>query len=534
MLGFMQLKKDKHTKLNRGKNLMQQTEKLTANDRPPYGIIAVLIVGAFIAFLNNTLLNIALPSIMTDLDIGASTVQWLTTGFMLVSGIMIPLSAYLIQKYSVRRLFLAAMGLFTIGTILAGTAHNFPVLLAGRMIQASGTAIMMPLLMNVMLVSFPIEKRGTAMGVFGLVLMFAPAIGPTLSGWLIEHYDWRMLFHFITPIAVTVFLLGFFLLKDKKDKVYLRLDILSVILSSTGFGGLLYGFSSAGSKGWDSPHVYITLIIGTATLIWFILRQLNQDNPMLNFRIYKYPMFALSSAITMVVTMAMFSGMLLLPIYVQTVRGISPLDAGLLLLPGAIVMAIMSPITGRLFDKFGGRVLAIIGLLITVITSYYFSRLSLETTYTQLIILYTVRMLGMSMVNMPVSTNGLNQLPTRYYPHGTAMNNTMQQVAGAIGTALLVTLMSNRAEVHGERLAEEAMKQAAGQTAATPAAIAEMKQQIAMKAMLEGINDAFFVTVFIALVALIMAFFIKRAKQAEDTIGREPAGEKSTAESAEN
>jgi EmrB/QacA subfamily drug resistance transporter len=506
---------------------MQQNIKTP--DKPPYGIIAVLIVGAFIAFLNNTLLNIALPSIMTDLEVEATTVQWLTTGFMLVSGIMIPLSAYLIQKYSVRRLFLTAMALFTAGTILAGAAHIFPILLAGRMIQASGTAIMMPLLMNVMLISFPIEKRGTAMGVFGLVLMFAPAIGPTLSGWLIEHYDWRMLFHFVTPIAAIVLLLGFFMLKDKKEKVKMRLDIISLSLSSIGFGGLLYGFSSAGSKGWESPHVYLTLTIGLISLVVFILRQLSQDNPMLNFRIYKYPMFALSSAITMIVTMAMFSGMLLLPIYVQTIRGISPLDAGLLLLPGAIVMAIMSPITGRLFDKFGGRALAIVGLAITVVTSYYFSELSFETSYTQLIILYTVRMFGMSMVNMPVSTNGLNQLPTRYYPHGTAMNNTMQQVSGAIGTALLVTVMSMRAETHGKELAESALKEAAAAgKAVTPAAMAEMKQHIAMQAMLEGINDAFFVTVFISLVALILAFFIKRAKQEEDTIGRQPAEQKPT------
>lgn len=223
---------------------MEQNFK--APDKPPYGILSVLIVGAFIAFLNNTLLNIALPSIMTDLKVEPTTVQWLTTGFMLVSGVMIPLSAYLIQKYSVRRLFLTAMGLFTVGTILAGAAHVFPLLLAGRMIQASGTAIMMPLLMNVMLVSFPIEKRGTAMGVFGLVLMFAPAIGPTLSGWLIEHYDWRMLFHFVTPIAATVLILGFFMLKDKKEKVHMRLDFISLSLSSIGFGGLLYGFSSAG------------------------------------------------------------------------------------------------------------------------------------------------------------------------------------------------------------------------------------------------------------------------------------------------
>ncbi|WP_078412297.1 DHA2 family efflux MFS transporter permease subunit [Priestia abyssalis] len=501
-------------------------------DAPPYGILSVLMIGAFIALLNNTLLNIALPSIMTDLDVGASTVQWLTTGFMLVNGVLIPTTAFLIQKYSVRHLFLAAMGLFTLGTILAGIAHVFPILLAGRMIQASGSAIMMPLLMNVMLVSFPVEKRGAAMGVFGLIMMGAPAIGPTLSGWLIEHYDWRMLFHFVTPIAVLVLLMGIFMLKDKKEKVDIHLDLFSVLLSSVGFGGLLYGFSSAGSKGWDSPQVYMTIIVGAISLVWFILRQVKQEKPMLNFKIFKYPMYALSATISMVVTMAMFSGMLLTPIYVQTIRGISPLDAGLMMLPGAIVMAVMSPITGRLFDKFGGRVLAIIGLTLTTITSYYFSKLSMDTTYTHLILLYSVRMLGMSMVMMPVSTNGLNQLPARYYPHGTAMNNTLQQVSGAIGTALLVTIMSNRTETYGKELAADAMKNMTGQP--TPEALAAMKQQIAMQAMLEGINFAFFVTVFIAGLALVLAFFIKRAKQAEDIIEEKPSEKKIVNKLAEN
>ncbi|MFZ7944544.1 DHA2 family efflux MFS transporter permease subunit [Neobacillus sp. 19] len=479
-------------------------------------------IGAFIAMLNNTLLNIALPSIMKDLKVEASTVQWLATGFMLVNGILIPATAFLIQKYTVRRLFLVSMGLFTIGTIIAGFAHVFPILLTGRMIQGAGSAILMPLLMNVMLVSFPVEKRGAAMGVFGLVLMFAPAIGPTLSGWLIEHYDWRMLFHFVTPIAFAVLLIGFFLLKDKKDKVNIHLDFLSLLLSSIGFGGILYGFSSAGKKGWDSPEVYGTLIIGVFSLVVFIFRQLKQERPMLNFKIYKYPMYALSSVISMVVTMAMFSGMLLMPIYVQTIRGISPLDAGLMMLPGAILMAIMMPITGKLFDKFGGRVLAIIGLTITAVTSYYFSKLTLETTYTHLIILYTIRMAGMSMVNMPVSTNGLNQLPARFYPHGTAMNSTMSQVSGAIGTALLVTVMSNRTETHAAEIGKSAMAHLTKPP--TPEVIAEIKQQVMMKAMLEGINDAFLVTVGIATVALILSFFIKRAKQAEEPNDVKPAG----------
>ncbi|MBB6452471.1 EmrB/QacA subfamily drug resistance transporter [Salirhabdus euzebyi] len=491
---------------------MKDTKKITP--RPNYGIIGILMVGAFIAFLNNTLLNIALPSIMSDLRIGPSTVQWMTTGYMLVNGILIPTTAYLIQKYSVRRLFLVAMGLFTIGTIIAGSAEIFPLLLAGRMIQASGSAIMMPLLMNVMLISFPVEKRGAAMGVFGLILMAAPAIGPTLSGWIVEHYNWRALFHFVTPIAASVFILGFFFLKDKKEKVNLKLDTFSLLLSSVGFGGILYGFSSAGSKGWSNPFVYGTIIIGVISLVSFIIRQSKQKSPMLNFSIFKFPMFALSSTITMVITMAMFSGMLLLPIYVQEIRGITPLDAGLMMLPGALVMAFMSPITGRLFDKFGGKVLAISGLIITVVTTYYFSQLTMETTYNYLVVLHAIRMFGMSMIMMPVSTNGLNQLPARFYPHGTAMNNTLNQVSGAIGTGLLVSIMSTRSETHAATMFQDAMKSLTIQP--TDAAIEEMEQVIGMQAMLQGINDVFFISTFIAGVALVLAFFIKRASPAEE------------------
>ncbi|PLS07090.1 DHA2 family efflux MFS transporter permease subunit [Neobacillus cucumis] len=507
-------------------------ESPLTDKRPPYGIIAILMIGAFISMLNETLLNVALPSIMKDLDVNASTVQWLATAYMLVNGVMIPATAFLIQKYTVRRLFLTAMSLFTLGTIIAGFSHVFPLLLAARMIQASGSAIMMPLLMNVMLTSFPPEKRGAAMGLFGLVFIFAPAVGPTLSGYLVEHHSWRILFHLVSPIAAVVLLIALFILKDKKGKVDLTLDKFSLLLSSVGFGGLLYGFSSAGDKGWDSPEVYLTIAIGAISLVWFILRQNKLEKPMLNFRVYKYPMFALSSVISIVIAMAMFSAMLLLPIYVQTIRGITPFKSGLLMLPGSILMGIMSPITGKLFDKFGGRVLAVVGLSITIFTSYMFSKLTLDTTYTELMILYSVRMFGMSMVMMPVMTNGLNQLPARYYPHGTAMNNTLQQVSGAIGSALLITIMSNRTKTHATELADSAMKHVTGKP--TAEMVAQMKQEIAMKAMLEGINDAFLVSVGIAFVALVLAFFIKRAKQAEDPEESKASQQKVVNKLAEN
>lgn len=477
-------------------------QQIRTGGRPPYGIIAVLMVGAFISFLNNTLLNIALPSIMNDLHVGTATVQWLTTGYMLVNGIMIPTTAFLIQKYSVRRLFLTAMCLFTLGTVLAATAHVFPLLLAARMTQASGSAIMVPLLMNVMLISFPVEKRGSAMGVLGLIMMFAPAIGPTLSGWIVEHYSWRALFYFVAPIAFLILCFGFFMLKDKKGKVDLELDKGSLVLSTLGFGGILYGFSSAGKTGWAQPQVYLTLIVGGISLVWFILRQLKLERPMLNFRVFRYPMFTLSSVITMVVNVALFSGMLMLPIYVQNIRGFSPLDAGLMLLPGAIINAFMSPINGRLFDKYGGRVLAVSGLGITTVVTYLFSRLTLTSGYTYLMILNTVRNFGMSMVMMPVSTNGLNQLPPRMYPHGTAMNNTLNQVSAAIGTALLISIMSIRTSSHAEDLAAAG----AGQSA----------EEIGTLAMLYGINDSFLIAACLVLVAMILAFFIKRSKPEEE------------------
>lgn len=484
--------------------------------KPPYGIIAVLMVGAFIAFLNNTLLNVALPSIMSEFQLGASTVQWMTTGYMLINGIMIPTTAFLIEKYSVRRLFLAAMILFTFGTGIAAFSPFFPILILARMVQATGSAIMMPLLMNVMLISFPIERRGRAMGVFGLILMFAPAIGPTLSGWIVEHFQWRALFYMVFPIALVILLTGFFLLKDKKGKVDIHLDKISLILSSLGFGGLLYGFSSVGEKGWDHPLVYGFITLGVISLMLFVRRQSNLPRPMLNFKVFAYPMFTLASAITIIVNVAMFSGILLLPIYMQNIRGFSPMETGLMLLPGAITNAFMSPITGRLFDKYGGRILAIIGLSILIGTTYMFSQLSFDTSFTELSILHAIRMFGLSMIMMPVSTNGLNQLPRHLYPHGTAMNNTLNQVSAAIGTAILVTFSTIHQQAYIRHLTKEAE-----QKGIEDSHLNEMIGQFEIKGMLEGINDAFFLSAVIAVIGLILAFFIKRgAPQTDATMGK--------------
>ncbi|MCM3588279.1 DHA2 family efflux MFS transporter permease subunit [Mesobacillus maritimus] len=487
----------------------------TSQNKPPYGMIAILFIGAFVAILNETLLNVALPSIMNEFEVSPTSVQWLTNGYMLINGILIPASAFFIQRFKNKSLFMTAMTMFTIGTLVASLAPVFEVLLVARLIQAAGSAVMMPLLMNVMLTAFPIEKRGTAMGMFGLVMVVAPALGPTLSGWVVEHYGWRMLFNIVLPFSVLTIVLAIFKLKNITQQREIKLDVLSLVLSSFAFGGLLYGFSSAGDKGWSDPIVYGTIVVGAVCLVILILRQLRMDDPMLKFQIFKYPMFALSSAISIVISIAMFSGMILIPIYIQTIRGISPFESGLLMLPGALVMGFMSPITGRLFDKYGARMMAIIGLVVVVVTNYYFTQLDMTTSYFSIMLLFAVRSFGMSMTMMPVMTNGLNQLPMMDNPHGTALNNTLQQVSGAIGSALLITVMNNRTEAKAEELAAEAM--ANPPVGLSEQAMAEMQTQLMNQAMLEGINFAFLIATFITVVALILAFFIKRVTPATQT-----------------
>lgn len=483
----------------------------TEEQKPPYFMLIILFFGAFVSFLNNSLLNVALPTIMVDLNVDYSTVQWLATGYMLVSGILVPVSAFLVTRFTNRSLFITSMSIFTLGTILSAVAPNFGFLLAGRMIQAAGSSVMGPLLMNIMLVSFPREKRGAAMGLFGLVMITAPAIGPTLSGYIVQYYTWRVLFEMIVPFAVLSLVLAIWKLRNVMPTRQAHMDYLSVLLSAIGFGGLLYGFSTVSRTSWSDNTVIITTVVGAIGLILFTWRQLTMEKPILDLRVYRHPMFTLASIISVVVSAAMFSGMILTPAYVQNVRGITPLDSGLLMLPGAIIMGIMSPITGKLFDKFGARILAVIGLTITTVATYFMSEFQIDTPYTHIMMVYMLRMFGMSMVMMPIMTNGLNQLPTRLNPHGTALNNTIQQVAGSLGTAIFVSIMNSHTK---ERAAELIVERGLDPTALT----AEQQALIGQESLMYGIQYSFWIAMFVTIAALILALFVKRVDVSKEAV----------------
>ncbi|NIK22335.1 MFS family permease [Paenibacillus lupini] len=340
-------------------------------------------------------------------------------------------------------------------------------------------------------------------------MIFAPAVGPTLSGWVVEHYDWHVLFYIVLPLAILAVVFGAFSMKDVIKTSRPNLDILSVVLSTLGFGGLLYGFSEAGTEGWDSTEVITCLAVGAIALILFIVRSIVMKAPLLEMRVFKYWMFSLTALINAIITMAMFSGMILLPIFLQNIRGFTPLESGLLLLPGAILMGIMSPITGMVFDKIGARWLAVIGLAITAVTTYEFSHLEIDSSYNHMMLFYTLRMFGMSMLMMPIQTAGLNQLPRRLNAHGSAMSQTLRNVSGALGTAILVTIMTNKAASHAKELI------IAGNIDPTDKAA---MGGITVQSTIYGINQSFVVATWLTIAALVLAFFIRKVKPAEDAI----------------
>ncbi|MEX6357476.1 MDR family MFS transporter [Staphylococcus cohnii] len=419
---------------------MTETGNFHVEKRIP--LFIVLLSGAFITILNQTLLGTALPPIMKDLQVSESTVQWLQSIFMLLNGIMIPVTAFLIERFTSRQLFLTAMSIFAAGTLLCAVGIDFSMLLIGRVLQAAGAGIMMPLMQTILFLTFPKEKRGTAMGLFGLVIAFAPAIGPTLSGILVEHLSWRSVFYVVFPIAIIIIIASIFLLKNVTETTHPKLDIASVILSTLGFGGLLYSFSSVGEAGWTSVQFIAPLVVGIVSLVIFIRRQLNLKEPMLEFRVFNYSIYTLGTILSMFVFGVLIATNIILPLYMQNMLQYSALKSGLVLLPGAIIMGMMNPITGYLFDKFGGKWLARIGLFVLVVSTLPFTMLTEHTTFTYLATSNALRMVSIAMVMMPMTTLAINQLPNDLIAHGTAMNNTFRQMAGAIGTAVFITIMS--------------------------------------------------------------------------------------------
>lgn len=407
-------------------------------------VLAVLLVGAFVVILNETALNVALSRIMTDLAIDERTAQWLTTGFMLTMAVVIPITGWVMARLPTRTVFALAMSLFSVGTLVAALGWAFPSLMAGRLIQASGTAIMMPLLMTTVMELVPPGQRGRVMGTISLVISAAPAIGPTVSGLILQYLPWRFVFVLVLPIALGILVLGLRMVPNLNEPRVVKLDALSIPLAGLGFGGLVYGLSLVGSE--NTLGMEVALGVGAVSLGLFIWRQLvlqRRDSALLDLRTFRQPIFATAIGVMAIAMAVLFGTIIALPLLLQQVLHAEPLFVGLLLLPGALLMGLLGPVVGRLYDRVGPRWLMLPGSLAVVGAFVLFAQVTVAMPWWQLLVAHLCLSLGLAFMFTPLFTVSLGSLPPHLYGHGSAMVGTVQQVAGAAGTALFITVMSS-------------------------------------------------------------------------------------------
>lgn len=456
-------------------------------------MLTALLIGAFVAFLSENLLTNAFPGLMREFNVSASTIQWLSTGYMLVIGVLVPVTALLQQWFTTRQMFMSAMALFLAGTCLCAGAPGFEVLLIGRVVQACGTGLLVPLMMNTILALYPLERRGAAMGLMGLVIMVAPIIGPALSGLIIDTLHWRWLFLMVIPVALFSIIYAFLYLRNVTELTKPRVDLLSIVLSTVGFGCVIYGFSQNNVQ--YELEGYGLIALGSLFLLLLIWRQLKIREPLIDLSVFRHRTFSLVAVLVVILMMVLFATTTLLPIYLQNVMQLTAFAAGLLLMPGCILNAMMMPVTGKLLDKFGPRFVIVPGLLLIALSLWLFAGIDSDTGQSSVLFNHILLFVGISFVVMPAQTTGLNQLPRHLVAHGTAIYNTLQQIAGGMGIALFIGVMSSRSTRYLQHSLD-------------PTAVHEKTQSV-----LNGLQTVFLIEFILAILVLVLGCFVTKSNR---------------------
>jgi MFS transporter, DHA2 family, lincomycin resistance protein len=459
-------------------------------------VIGLLLVSAFVVILNETIMGVAIPHLMADLKIQASAAQWLTSAFMLTMAVVIPVTGYLLQRLNTRPVFMLAMSLFSAGTLVCALAPGFPMLVVGRIVQASGTAIMMPLLMTTIMNLVPPHSRGKTMGNISIVISVAPAIGPTISGLILSSLDWRWLFLLVLPIALGALALGASKIENVTVPSKAPLDILSVILSAIGFGSFVFGVSELGAETSTSPlDPRLMLAAGAAVIAIFVWRQISlqkHERALLDLRTLQTKTFTIAAGMMAILMMSMFGVFILIPIYMLSVLHQTTLQTGLLLLPGGLIMGLCAPFVGRLFDRYGPARLVIPGAVLFSCVMWGMTFLGVATPIWVVLALHIGMSIGLALMFTPLFTVSLGSLPPHLYSHGSAIIGTTQQVAGAAGTTLYVAIMTWRAGILTQ-----------GEADAATAAVG-------------GMQSAFFVGALISLAAVAASLYVRRPPNAPE------------------
>ncbi|WP_104164538.1 MDR family MFS transporter [Arthrobacter sp. SX1312] len=459
-------------------------------------VITLLLISAFVVILNETIMGVAIPRLVTDLGITVGAGQWLTTAFMLTMAVVIPITGFLLQRFNTRPVFMAAMSLFSLGTFIAAMAPGFEILVVGRVVQASGTAIMMPLLMTTVMTLVPPASRGKVMGNISIVISVAPALGPTISGAILSALEWRWLFWLVLPISLAALAVGSAKMQNVTTPRRSSIDVPSVVLSAVAFGGIIYGLSQLGEASTGSAiPAWVPLVVGLAGLAVFVTRQLvlqRRESALLDLRVFTSKNFSISIVAIAVSMMALFGTIILIPIYAQSVLGLTPFQSGLLLLPGGLAMGLLGPVVGRVYDRRGPRILLVPGAFLVSAVFWAMTQVTETTPVPLVLVAHVLLSIGLALMFTPLLTSALGSVRPRLYSHGSAVFGTVQQLAGAAGTALFISVMTLRST----SLAESG--------AATDVALAG------------GIRAAFLYGAAIFLLAVVASFFVRKPETADD------------------
>ena len=497
-------------------------------ERVPWVALIILMMGTFMAFLDSSIVNVAIPKLMALFGVGPDQVEWVVTGYLLTSGVVVPITGYLGNRFGYKRVFIAALAVFTAGSALCSLSWSNDVLIGARVLQALGGGAIMPVTMAMNYTIVPRRRIGMAMGIYSVAIAMAPVIGPTLGGYLIDNFSWQMIFTINIPIGIVTIILAMLSLPVTPGRPGLKLDIPGLVLSSGGSFAVLLALSEGQQYGWGSLFIVATMVAGIFALALFVLWELHTPHPLLDIRLLRNPVYSTTLAALSVIFIGLFAIVFLIPIYAQDLLGYTPMQTGLLLMPQGLATGLMMPINGRLFDRYGAFPMAAIGAAVLTFVTFSLHRLDLGSSYGHLQLLLVIRGIGVSLCMMPVNATGMNSMPKQVAGEASAIINIVRNIAASMGIAFLTYIMQLRQVYHTRWLSDTVTAkslvwsgfwqraQAAAHLPGPKAALAVLSLSIQKQALMAAIDDSFLVaTVIVALaVPLVLPLSKKRVEAA--------------------
>jgi len=480
--------------------------------------LLVCMIGVFMSILDTAIVNVAISTIMNVFNTDTDTVEWVSTAYMLAMGVVTPMSGWLGEKLGLRQLYLWSLVGFTVGSILCAAAWNIESLIIARVLQAFGGAMLMPVVMSMIYKLVPRKQMGQAMGIFGMALLVAPAVGPTLGGWLVEYVDWRWIFTINVPVGVIGVVLGwFFIPAFKHDGHVGKFDFPGAITAAVGFAGLLYVLSKGNDWGWTSEATVLTLVASLGVLLVFVIIELQSPSPLLDLGVFKFKSFTFAVLALIITIIGMFAGLFYIPFFLQSIRGLGAMETGLLMLPGALASAVLMPISGRLYDRFGPKVVMIVGLLLMAYMTWQFGTISLETSFATIVIWNIFRGIAMGLAMMPAQTAALADVPPHLIGRASSMISIIRNLASSFGIAMMTVMITTRSTFHHARMTDSLGPDNLAYTTflhnnpGTGSTI--FGSYLAKQSFVDAIQDVFLLTAIFTVLAVLPTAFLKKAKK---------------------